>query len=100
MSLPHAGRCRRIPARFPTLGADIVRASKAEDLLVPDLEAGNMLAKQLMYFGGADAAGLVLGARLPVILTSRADSLRVRLASVALARIVAQRSGRAVTLAS
>ena len=69
-------------------------AGQADILLVPDLEAGNMLAKQLMYFGGADAAGLVLGARLPIIMTSRADSLRVRLASVALARIVAQRTLR------
>jgi phosphate acetyltransferase len=75
-------------------------AGQADILLVPDLEAGNMLAKQLMYFGGADAAGLVLGARLPVILTSRADSLRVRLASVALARIVAQRTLRPEALSS
>jgi phosphate acetyltransferase len=59
-----------------------------------------MLAKQLMYFGRADAAGLVLGARLPIILTSRADSLRVRLASVALARIVAQRTLRGMALPS
>lgn len=49
-----------------------------------------MLAKQLMYFAGADAAGLVLGARIPIILTSRADSLRVRLASAALAKLVAR----------
>jgi len=67
-------------------------AGQADILLVPDLEAGNMLAKQLMYFAGADAAGLVLGARLPIILTSRSDSLRVRLASVALAKLVAERS--------
>jgi phosphate acetyltransferase len=67
-------------------------AGQADILLVPDLEAGNMLAKQLMYFGGADGAGLVLGARLPIILTSRADSLRVRLASAALAKLVAERT--------
>jgi phosphate acetyltransferase len=67
-------------------------AGDADILLVPDLEAGNMLAKQLMYFTGADAAGLVLGARLPIILTSRADSLRVRLASAALAKLVAERT--------
>jgi len=67
-------------------------AGQADILLVPDLEAGNMLAKQLMYFAGADAAGLVLGARLPIILTSRSDSLRVRLASAALAKLVAERS--------
>jgi phosphate acetyltransferase len=62
-------------------------AGRADILLVPNLEAGNMLAKQLIYLGGADAAGLVLGARVPIILTSRADSLRVRLASVALAKL-------------
>jgi phosphate acetyltransferase len=72
-------------------------AGRADILLVPDLEAGNMLAKQLMYFAGADGAGLVLGARLPIILTSRADSLRVRLASAALAKLVAEHTmnGRA-----
>jgi phosphate acetyltransferase len=58
---------------------------------VPDLEAGNMLAKQLIYFASADAAGLVLGARVPIILTSRADSLRTRIASAALAKLVAFR---------
>jgi phosphate acetyltransferase len=66
-------------------------AGSADILLVPNLEAGNMLAKQLIYLSGADAAGLVLGARVPIVLTSRADSLRVRLASAALARLVAQR---------
>ena len=74
-------------------------AGSADVLLVPDLESGNMLAKQLIYLGGADAAGLVLGARVPIVLTSRADSLRVRLASVALARIVAAR-GTAARLAT
>jgi phosphate acetyltransferase len=53
-----------------------------------------MLAKQLIYFGGADAAGLVLGARVPIILTSRADSLRTRIASAALAKLVAFRWSR------
>ncbi|MFT4065948.1 bifunctional enoyl-CoA hydratase/phosphate acetyltransferase [Paraburkholderia sp.] len=67
-------------------------AGEADILLVPDLEAGNMLAKQLVYFAGADAAGIVLGARLPIILTSRADSLRVRLASAALAKLAAERA--------
>ncbi len=66
-------------------------AGQADILLVPDLESGNMLAKQLIYFAGADAAGLVLGARVPILLTSRADSLRVRLASAALAKIVIAR---------
>lgn len=69
-------------------------AGNADILLVPDLEAGNMLAKQMMYFGAADAAGVVLGARVPIIVTSRADSLRVRLASIALAKLVAERSSR------
>jgi phosphate acetyltransferase len=64
-------------------------AGQADILLVPDLEAGNMLAKQLIYFAGADAAGLVLGARVPIILTSRADPAKVRTASVALARLIA-----------
>lgn len=64
-------------------------AGQADILLVPDLEAGNMLAKQLIYFANADAAGLVLGARVPIILTSRADSLKTRIASVALAKLVA-----------
>lgn len=66
-------------------------AGQADILLVPDIEAGNMLAKQLILFGGADAAAIVVGARVPIILTSRADSLQVRLASVALARLVSER---------
>ncbi len=73
-------------------------AGRADILLVPDLESGNMLAKQLLYFAGADGAGLVLGARVPVMLTSRSDSLQVRLASAALAKIVAMRR-RPATLA-
>lgn len=64
-------------------------AGQADILLVPDLEAGNMLAKQLIYFANADAAGLVLGARVSIILTSRADSLKTRIASAALAKLVA-----------
>jgi len=58
-------------------------------LIVPDLETGNMLAKSLTFLAGADAAGIVLGARVPVILTSRADSATTRLASCAVAAIVA-----------
>lgn len=65
-------------------------AGKADILVVPDLEAGNMLAKQLIYFAGATAAGLVLGARVPIVLTSRADPLTARIASAALARIVTE----------
>jgi phosphate acetyltransferase len=70
-------------------------AGGADILLVPDLEAGNMLAKQLLYFANADAAGLVLGARVPIILTSRSDSLRVRIASAALAKLVAAKRAAA-----
>jgi phosphate acetyltransferase len=58
--------------------------------LVPDLEAGNMLAKQLTFMAGAEAAGLVLGARVPIILTSRADSAATRLASCALGVLMAR----------
>jgi len=65
-------------------------AGRADILLVPDLEAGNMLAKQLTFMSGAAAAGVVLGARVPIILTSRADSARIRLASCALAVLVAR----------
>ena len=64
-------------------------AGRANVLVVPDLEAGNMLAKSLSFLAGADAAGIVLGARVPIILTSRADSLMTRLASCAVAALVA-----------
>jgi phosphate acetyltransferase len=64
-------------------------AGKADVLVVPDLEAGNMLAKSLTFMANADAAGIVLGARVPVILTSRADSVTTRLASCAVAALVA-----------
>jgi phosphotransacetylase/acyl dehydratase len=66
-------------------------AGQADILLVPDLESGNMLAKQLEYLGGAASAGVVVGARLPIILTSRADSSETRLASCAVAMLLAQR---------
>ncbi|OHC13098.1 MAG: phosphate acetyltransferase [Pseudomonadales bacterium GWC1_66_9] len=65
-------------------------AGRANVLVVPDLEAGNMLAKSLSFLAGADAAGIVLGARVPIILTSRADSLTTRLASCAVAALVAK----------
>ena len=65
-------------------------AGQADILLVPDLESGNMLAKQLTFLDGADGAGIVLGARLPIILTSRADPARTRLASAALALLLVQ----------
>jgi phosphate acetyltransferase len=71
-------------------------AGQADILLVPDLEAGNMLAKQLCYLAGAEGAGIVLGARVPIVLTSRADSVRSRLASVAVMALVAnaRRTGK------
>jgi phosphotransacetylase/acyl dehydratase len=73
-------------------------AGKADILIVPDLEAGNMLAKQLTFMAGAEAAGMVVGARAPIILTSRADSARTRLASCAVAVLFAeaQRKGAAL----
>jgi phosphotransacetylase len=70
-------------------------AGRADILLVPDIEAGNMLAKQLTFLAGAEAAGVVLGASVPIILTSRADSAHTRLASCALAVLMA-RAGKAV----
>jgi phosphate acetyltransferase len=60
-------------------------AGDADILLVPEIESGNILAKQLTFLGHADAAGIVLGARVPIILVSRADSLRAKLLSCALA---------------
>jgi phosphate acetyltransferase len=64
-------------------------AGRADILVVPDLESGNMVAKQLQYLAGADSAGIVLGTRVPIVLTSRADSVRTRLASTAVMAIVA-----------
>jgi phosphate acetyltransferase len=71
-------------------------AGQADILLVPDLEAGNILAKQLTYLAGAEGAGIVLGARVPIVLTSRADSVRTRLASAAVMALVAhaRRAGK------
>jgi phosphate acetyltransferase len=65
-------------------------AGRANVLIVPDLEAGNMLAKSLSFLAGADSAGIVLGAKVPIILTSRADSVVARLASCAVAVLVAR----------
>jgi phosphate acetyltransferase len=67
-------------------------AGDADILLVPDLEAGNMLAKELTFLADADAAGIVLGARVPIILTSRADNVRARMASCAVAALYAHAS--------
>ncbi|MGR3712347.1 MAG: bifunctional enoyl-CoA hydratase/phosphate acetyltransferase [Shimia sp.] len=64
----------------------------ADILIAPDLEAGNMIAKQLMYLAGADSAGLVLGARVPIMLTSRADGTLSRLVSAALAQLMVHHS--------
>ncbi|PNG24334.1 bifunctional enoyl-CoA hydratase/phosphate acetyltransferase [Methylocella silvestris] len=70
-------------------------AGRADILVVPDLEAGNMLAKQLTFLSGAEAAGVVLGARVPIILTSRADSAATRLASCALGVLAARAAAAA-----
>jgi phosphate acetyltransferase len=78
---PEAARVKRI---------DSPVAGRANVLIVPDLEAGNMLAKSLSFLAGADAAGIVLGARVPIILTSRADSVLTRQASCAVAVLVAK----------
>jgi phosphate acetyltransferase len=77
---PEAARIKKLDSKV---------AGRANVLLVPDLEAGNMLAKSLTFLAGADAAGIVLGARVPIILTSRADSLSARMASCAVAALVA-----------
>lgn len=84
---PEAARIKQI--RSPVAG-------RANVLVVPDLEAGNMLAKSLSFLAAADAAGIVLGARVPVVLTSRADSIASRLASCAVAALLAaaRREGR------
>jgi len=78
---PEAARIKKI---------DSPVAGHANVLMVPDLEAGNMLAKSLSFLAGADAAGIVLGARVPIILTSRADSVQTRMASCAVAALVAK----------
>jgi len=76
-------------------------AGMADVLVVPDLESGNMLAKQFSFFAGAEAAGVVMGARVPIVLTSRADSPRARIVSCAVAVLVAQaaKAGSPVALA-
>jgi phosphotransacetylase len=72
-----------------TKGINSEVAGDPDILLAPDLEAGNILAKQLSFLANADSAGLVLGARVPIILTSRADSVRSRIASCGVAALVA-----------
>jgi phosphate acetyltransferase len=73
-------------------------AGRAQILVVPDLEAGNMLAKNLAFMAKADTAGIVLGARVPIILTSRADSVRSRMASCAAAVLYAHARRRTTAL--
>ena len=86
-------------ARIKGIKSDV--AGRAQILVVPDLEAGNMLAKNLAYFAKADGAGIVLGARVPVVLTSRADTPRARLASCAVASLYAHaRRQHAPTIAA
>jgi len=75
-------------------------AGRAQILVVPDLESGNMLAKNLAYFAKADGAGIVLGARVPIVLTSRADSLRSRMASCAVATLYANARRRRAAMAA
>jgi phosphate acetyltransferase len=75
-------------------------AGQAQILVVPDLEAGNMLAKNLTFLAHADAAGIVLGARVPIVLTSRADSVRSRLASCAVASLYAAALRRVTKVAA
>jgi phosphate acetyltransferase len=75
-------------------------AGRAQILVVPDLEAGNMLAKNLTFLAKADAAGIVLGARVPIVLTSRADSVRSRMASCAVAALEAHARRKTVLLAA
>jgi phosphate acetyltransferase len=89
----------REAARIKGITSEV--AGRAQILVVPDLEAGNMLAKNLSYFARADAAGIVLGARVPIVLTSRADSPRTRMASCAVATLYADgRRRRAQTIAA
>jgi phosphate acetyltransferase len=83
-------------ARIKGIGGPV--AGHAQILVVPDLEAGNMLAKNLTFLAHADAAGIVLGARVPIILTSRADSVRTRLASCAVAAIYANARRRIIAV--
>jgi phosphate acetyltransferase len=88
---PEAAQIKRIKSEV---------AGRAQILLVPDLEAGNMLAKNLSFLARADSAGVVLGARVPIILTSRADSVRARMASCAAASLYVDARRRKAPLAA
>jgi phosphate acetyltransferase len=81
-------------------GIDSPVAGRGQILVVPDLEAGNMLAKNLTFLAHADAAGIVLGARVPIVLTSRADSVRTRMASCAVASLYAAARRRVLPIAA
>jgi phosphate acetyltransferase len=85
-------------ARIKGINSEV--AGRAQILVVPDLEAGNMLAKNLAYFAKADGAGIVLGARVPIVLTSRADSPRTRMASCAVATLYADARRRRSQIAA
>ena len=85
-------------ARIKGIASEV--AGRAQILVVPDLEAGNMLAKNLAYFAKADGAGIVLGARVPVVLTSRADSPRARMASCAVGTLYAHARRRLAPVAA
>ncbi len=81
-------------------GIDSIVAGRADILVAPDMEAGNMIAKQMTFLAGAEAAGVVMGARVPIILTSRADGRTARLASAAVAVLVAAARRAAVASAA
>jgi phosphate acetyltransferase len=85
-------------ARIKGIASEV--AGRAQILVVPDMEAGNMLAKNLAYFAKADSAGIVLGARVPVVLTSRADSPRARMASCAVGTLYAHARRRLAPVAA
>jgi phosphate acetyltransferase len=88
----------REAARIKGIASEV--AGRAQILVVPDMEAGNMLAKNLAYFAKADGAGIVLGARVPVVLTSRADSPRARMASCAVGTLYAHARRRLAPVAA
>ena len=88
----------REAARIKGIKSEV--AGRAQILVVPDLESGNMLAKNLAYFAKADGAGIVLGARVPIVLTSRADSPRTRMASCAVATLYADGRRRRAQIAA
>jgi len=95
-----AGAVTEFPEAAEIKGIKSAVAGRAQVLVVPDLEAGNMLAKNLTFLAQADAAGIVLGARIPIILTSRADNVRTRMASCAVAALYAHSRRQSVALAA